>query len=645
VDLLEAASGIKVLVTSRERIGTRSEHLLPLGGLAYMVDERREIDEESPEHEAALLFLISAQRVLPGFTATASVKRHVDRICRLVQGLPLALELAAKWVNSMSLTDIYAEIERSLSFLQAEAPDLPQRHRSMAAVFESSWKALSSTQQTVLAGLAVFQGGFTLDAAKQVANASSGTLSLLVGRSLLRFDHSDSRYHIHELLRQYAAARLADNPELAREVRHCHLAYYCQLAKQGEEHLHGGDQIGWTHRLLQETGNIRTAIEWGIDHDLAVAARLASHLYLFWFSTGQSREGQQQYERLLARKAELPANLRAWVHFGYTSVMWMAGKLDVIKASSEEALQLFQATEDAAGLEQAYFNLAYLDYLRADLQSALHNIDLAIQHARLVPTDTWYLSHGFMGKATFLHAFGQHDAVKQIAAEDILRCQARGDRSLAITHWARLANIALIEGDLEEAKSLSRQVLAFAQNVKDRRFEALEYLNLGQIALAEGDPRAALGYFEDGVVIGTDGYGLDVLIEIWLRLGDTQLELNQPGLALNAFRHSASLCLKLHWFDNAAADCLERLAYFRWQQKPLSLDAVRWLAAAASWREKANVLLTSPDRARVDRLSEEIRAHVPENDLARARQEGASQSLEEALSSAMLNAGGAPWLS
>ncbi|MCB0199783.1 MAG: AAA family ATPase [Anaerolineae bacterium] len=643
MELLGSAPGIKILATSRQRLGAKTEHLLPLGSLSYAAVGRT-TDEDGLEYEAAMLFQASAQRVLPNFSIIGSERDQVNRICQTVQGLPLALELAAARVDSMSLKDIAAELERSLSLLKSEAPDIPQRHRSMEAVFASSWQALSVSQQAVLASLSVFQGGFTLDAATHVANATSATLSLLVRHSLLRFSHSDNRYYMHELLRKFASDRLTENPEFAKTTRHRHLAYYCQLAIQGESNLHGGDQIGWTHRLLDETNNIRTAVEWGIDHDLVTAARLASSLYFYWFDSGLSKEGQRLYKGLLTRKSQLPANLRAWVQIGYSSVIWMEGKLDEIEALSNEAIPLFDETGDHAGLELAYFNLAYLDYLRGDLTSALHTVDIAIDHGRLVSPDTWYHSHGLMGKASFLHFFGHYEAVKQIAAEDLPRCQARGDRSLASYHWARLAEIAFVEGNFVEAKSLGRQILAFAQDAKDRRLEGFQYLNLGRIALTEGDIHAALGYLEDGIVISNDGYGLDALLEIYLILGDARFELSQPELALDAYRHAAHLCLEMDIFERAA-NCLERFANLRWHQQSGSLDAVQWLAAAASWREQTNVPLMPDEQTRVDQLTKQIRQQIPENQWMNAWQLGSSQSLKDSLFDANAAIGITPWTS
>ena len=266
---------------------------------------------------------------------------------------------------------------------------------------------------------------------------------------------------------------------------------------------------------------------------------------------------------------------------------------------------------------------------------ALNKIDQAIQCARLVPDDTWYLSHGLMGKATFLLPMGNYNAVQQIAAEDLPLCKERGDRNLASYHWVRLARIALHEGKYDQSRKFSHQTLAFAQDVKHRRLEAFQYLNLGQISLAEGNLPEAVTLLKDTVAISIDGHSLDVLVEAHLSLRDVYLELAQHDLATNSFHYAANLCLELNWTQHAPA-VLERLASQSWQQAPDNLDVVRWLAAADSWRKEANIPRPSPDQIRVDKLLKELQRQIPEATLTSLWQVGTSLSPNEALSGAVL---------
>lgn len=284
-NLLQAAPQVQVVATSRERLNLRGEQILALDGLDYS-------DVETGS--AARLFLKTARRVQPHFQLKPKDSVYMSRICTLVEGMPLALELAASWVDTLALKDIATEIERDLDILRSEARDLPARHRSIRAVIDTAWQRLTGDEQTCSAQLSAFVGGFTRKAAQTVSNATPRLLSRLVSQSLLYYDRSDDRYQMHELLRQYAASRLSEYADTEPMVREAHLAYYRDLAEQGNQALHERDQQIWVKRLDHELGNLTAAIGWGQLHLPESAARLTSALYLYWFNRGQLREARQQ---------------------------------------------------------------------------------------------------------------------------------------------------------------------------------------------------------------------------------------------------------------------------------------------------------------------------------------------------------------
>ena len=223
--LLHRAPGSKLLVTSREALNLREEWLYPILGLAY---PHATAAGTPTDYAAVQLFADRARRVRPGF-ALADEYVDVVRICRLVEGMPLALELAATWTKTLRCERIAAEIEQNLGFLSTRLRDLPERHQSMRAVFERSWALLSHGEQAVFARLCVFHGGFDDQAAQQAAGASLVLLAGLVDKSLVRWQ-AGGRYQIHELLRQYAEEELAAAPDELQGSPRCALPVLHRLS-------------------------------------------------------------------------------------------------------------------------------------------------------------------------------------------------------------------------------------------------------------------------------------------------------------------------------------------------------------------------------------------------------------------------------
>jgi serine/threonine protein kinase/predicted ATPase len=218
--ILQASAGVKVLVTSREKLNLSGESLFALGGMAVS----SELDVM--DFASGQLFVQSAKRVRPTFQPEGEDATLVRRICQFVGGMPLAIVLAATWLEHFSLAEIVAEIAQNADFLEGDHHDLPQRQRSIRAVFEYSWSLLNDDERKVFMCLSVFRGGFTREAAQAVTGASLRHLVTMVNKSLLRRNPDDGRYEIHELLRQYAEGELKRDPQAIEHLQDAHSAYF-----------------------------------------------------------------------------------------------------------------------------------------------------------------------------------------------------------------------------------------------------------------------------------------------------------------------------------------------------------------------------------------------------------------------------------
>jgi predicted ATPase/class 3 adenylate cyclase len=297
-EIVERAPKVDLLATSRERLNVQSEWVFDVMGLGLA-------ENGDGESGALRLFVERATQARPGFSLDGDERAEARRICRLVDGLPLGIELAASWVSMLSCREIAEEIERSIDFLATSMRDVPERHRSVRATFDKSWELLSGGQQQCLARLTVFRGAFDREAAAAVADAGLRLLSELVSKSLVR--RSDfGRYELHELVRQYSAERLAASPGEERGARERHARHYAARLIERQAALLGPELAVARDELRGELDNLRAASEWILaEDDEHTATPVLEAFYTFlwmhsWF------EGAQTLERL-ARAAGFDA--------------------------------------------------------------------------------------------------------------------------------------------------------------------------------------------------------------------------------------------------------------------------------------------------------------------------------------------------
>jgi predicted ATPase len=292
-EIIERAPKVELLTTSRERLNVQSEWVLDVHGLGLA-------ENGNGDSGAIRLFVERATRAEPGFSLDDDERAEARRICKLVEGLPLAIELAASWVSVLSCAEIAEEMERNIDFLATSMRDVPERHRSLRAAFDQSWRLLSGEQQDVLARLSVFRGDFGREAAAAVADADLRLLSDLVAKSLVR--RSDfGRYELHELLRQYSTEKLAaGSPDALASTCARHARHYLGALDERRGELVGMGVVQARDELRRDLDNVRVAAEWavaawGTDEARGVLAGLNEFFFAHsWF------DGAETFERLVS---------------------------------------------------------------------------------------------------------------------------------------------------------------------------------------------------------------------------------------------------------------------------------------------------------------------------------------------------------
>jgi predicted ATPase/class 3 adenylate cyclase len=287
-DVIERAANVELLITSRERLNLQSEWAFDVDGLGLA-------ENEEGSASAIRLFVERATQVEPGFALDDAGYSHAARMCRLVGGMPLGIELAASWVPVLSCAEIADEIEGNIDFLATSMRDVPERHRSLRAVIDQSWRLLTGEQRSAFSRLSVFRGSFDRGAAAAVTGADLRLLSELVAKSLLRRPDF-GRFELHELLRQYAAEQLRSSPAEEAEARERHARHYATMLLERQTALMGPDLAVARDELRGELDNLRAAVEWSlVEDDEHTALRILEAFNTFlwmhgWFEGGETLE-------------------------------------------------------------------------------------------------------------------------------------------------------------------------------------------------------------------------------------------------------------------------------------------------------------------------------------------------------------------
>ena len=382
LQIVQTAPQVVLLITSRERLNVQAEDLFRLRGLPYPDDDT----ETAAQHAAVRLFADRAHRLQKAFRLSTETLPHIAHICRLVEGLPLGLELAATWVRDFSVAQIADSLAENIDLLATDLRDISPRHRNLAAVFEHSWTLLTTDEQAALSQLAVFRGSFTPAAAGQVANAPPLTLTRLCYKSLIR-SLGNGRYTMHELLHQLALRKLNENPAAATQcrTRHCH--YFLGLLASQAELLNGvqAAQVGAV--LALDLDNIRHAWRCAAeDGDGARLRQSAAGLAAFFAHLGLGYEGAQLLQTAVASLSPQAAADNDWLPYLLTkqlSLLETFNPLAEIKPVIERILALTESDPALAHLQAETYLLWSMGLLEehASPQQARVYLDKAFASA------------------------------------------------------------------------------------------------------------------------------------------------------------------------------------------------------------------------------------------------------------------------
>jgi predicted ATPase/transcriptional regulator with XRE-family HTH domain/Tfp pilus assembly protein PilF len=537
--LLGHATKLKLLVTSRESLGLQGEWVFEVQGLP--IPEDREVEGTAVE-----LFLQRARRAHVGFDATTEDYPSIIRICRLVNGMPLGIELAAAWVRTLTCEEIASEIECGLDFLSISAKDLPPRHRSMRAVFDHSWKLLAEEEQSVLRQLSVFQGGFSREAAQQIAEATLPLLSALMTKSLIRRSGT-GRYDLHELIRQYASEQLANQPNLQKEAQARHGQYFMQLLSNEDGALRSSTQRESLAKLTANIDNIRSAQEWALAQGKYSLIESTLRAYLILFDTlGWAQEALDTLGRVkdvLESKPSLTREEQVALAHVLTSrslFAYRAAQMELANAMLSRSLEILRSLNEPGIQVEALTYFGIITLTAGNFPGALELFKEGLQVARAIG-DEWYAAlcltevvavSMFTGDVSNAHEQFQ-SAVKAWRKTGDVRMTAFG------LNFLSLGAIAL--GKYDEARAALEESIEINSAVGDRWGLGISYRGLGLVAQAQGDHSFAMDSLQKSLQIFTEfGSRWDVA-RVLSELGQSTFALGNDAEAEHFWRESLRL--------------------------------------------------------------------------------------------------------
>jgi len=505
--LLGAAPHLRVLTTSRETLGLAGEVVLPVTSLSLPDLSRPVVVEELEGYDSVRLFrerALSMERALygsSGFTLAPANTQTVAEICWRLGGIPLAIELAAAWVGTLSVEQISERLDDSLGLLRSASWSAEPKQRTLRSAMDWSYELLSESEQRLFGKLSVFAGGWTLEAAEAVG-AGDGieqeevlhVLRLLVNKSLVVTEagtEGTAYYRMLEPMRQYAQEKLEPGKR-ADEVRRRHAVWFLGLAEEVESGLSGTQREEGLEKLEAEHDNLRVALSWALDREEAeLGLRLVAALWWFWYARGYLSEGRRWLEGTLSLNGSATTQPRAWALNGAGWIALFQGEFEAAKTFLEEALALFRKRGDKEGIASTLANLGFVAMLgqREDIP-----VPALLEEARK-------LRPGLRNRRTVAYLL-LLEGVAAVGRGDLAYAMELHEESLLLLREVRdvqgvggcLLNMGLVEtarADYPRATELLRETLHVAREAGDKNIIQLALFGLASAVALEGEPARA----------------------------------------------------------------------------------------------------------------------------------------------------------
>jgi predicted ATPase/DNA-binding CsgD family transcriptional regulator len=646
IDLLVSCPTVKIMVTSREVLHLSGEQEFPVPPLA-LPDLQHLPDSKTLSHyEAIALFIQRVHAVKPDFQLTKANASAVAEICVRLDGLPLAIELAASRSKLLPPQALLARLSHRLHILTGGTRDMPVRQQTLRNTIDWSYHLLDVQEQRLFRQISVFVGGCTLEAVEAMCVALDGRadeafegVASLIDKSLLQqteHEGEEPRLVMLETVREYGLECLRKSGE-AELWQRAHAEYYLALAERVEPHLRGGgEQLRWLSVLNREQDNLRAALQWLVEHEeTELTLRLSGALWLYWLKRGYDYEALRWLEAALALPySDGRTAVRANVLAAAGLLTLYRGDPPTAQALLEESIAVHQELGNTRGLAQALLFLGQVSKDQGDYATAGSLLEQGLTLCRDLG-DTWYLGWGlyFLGAVRCLQ--GAEAAAHARLEECMALCREMGDKGFLVHPLTYLAGMAVARGDFTQAVALYQECLTIAREMGDVATLARTLFNLAGIVRYQ-DATQAAHLIRQGLAIPREMGDQFVFCFLLRLLGDIEQSQGNSRQAVEYYRDGLSFALKLKGprGKQAVGWCLLGLA--RKARTEGRLQQAARLLGAVEPRLDFNVPFSSmhmdpAERAAYERDVTEVRARLSEQVFAAALVEGRMMAPEQAL--------------
>jgi predicted ATPase/transcriptional regulator with XRE-family HTH domain len=645
--LLARCPQLKILVTSRAVLHVQGEYEVPISPLALPELERLPATEVLASCPAVVLFLQRAQAVRPTFQMTEANARAIAEICVRLDGLPLALELAAARSKLLSPQELLARLSHRLEVLTGGPQDLPLRQQTLRNTLLWSYQLLQAQEQRLFRRLSVFAGGCTLQAAEAVCAALDGDegaghilerVTSLLDKNLLQTiqqEGKESRLVMLETIREYGLECLTASGD-EEVTRQAHAAYYLAFAEEAEPHLFGAEQERWLKRLERDQSNLRVAQQWLVSGQASgkrkeMALRLANALARFWDVYNRWGEGSDFLERALVDSEEtVMPQVRAKALETALIIALNRSDSERAEALCEESLAVYRQLGDKRGIGQALQRLGQIARTKWNFAAARSLIEEALTLYREVG-NTWYTALSIFQLGLLEEKQGAYARARARFEESLALYRQVGDKQRMVNSLYWLAAMFLNQGETTTAAALLEEGLKLAREVGYKVGQADCLRGLCQVALSQGDPAAARRRAEESLgLLGEIGGRDDQIASSLIWLGRVETRRGNYAAARACYEESLALARKGD-FKEEMASGLEGLVGVVAAQGATAW-AVRLWGAADALREAMGTPIPPVYRADYERSVAAARAHLGEKAFAAAWAEGRMMTLDQVLS-------------
>ncbi len=648
-DLLTACPRLKVLVTSRERLHVRAEQEFSVPPLALPATKLLPDLAALAQYEAVTLFIVRTQAAKPDFQMTHANAPAIVEICIRLDGLPLAIELAAARSKLLPPQALLARLGQRLAVLTSGARDMPARQQTLRNTIAWSYHLLEALEQRLFRRLSAFVGGCTLEAIEAVcmtlgdeAGAVLDAVASLIDKSLLQQTEQEGeepRLVMLETIREYGLECLATSGE-AEAARHAHAAYYLQLAEAAPDLFGTGEQI-WIDRLEWEHDNLRGAMNWLLEHRAAresieMTLRLGAALWWFWLTRGYRHEGWTFLERALAGSERVAEPVRAKALWAAGNLAAWLGHFERGEALCQESLVLAQQIGDAEGMRNAVFHLGFIAGARGDFAAARPLFERSIVLSREAG-DKFLLGHALNFLAFEALSQGEYARARLLIEEGLAAFKELGHKTGMILSLKALACVMFFQGDLESARALGEECITRQKEFGGKHAEAGMLAFLGNVTLHQGDILTARMLLEKSGVLLREVIDEENQMAWTLSLFGKVNAVQGDYIAARAcYEGSLQSLVHVQTTPNNnmpfldLASVLEGLAAVVAAQGELAW-AVRLWSAAEALRETRSIPLPPLYRADYERAVAAARTQLGEKTFAALWSEGQSMTPEQAL--------------